>query len=127
MRLLKFSALFLTLVLTQVVHAQFSSNDRPAKDPKKAANADPSDPPAPSPVPPLKDVYGDLINDDPVYNRRSDWPVALYKVLGQNIELWAIDRYIFNYDFSHIGFNSWRNNLERGFAWEDFDRFGIDF
>jgi hypothetical protein len=80
------------------------------------------DPPAP-----LKDLHGDLLNDDPVYNKRSDWPVPLYKILIQNIELWAIDRYIFNYDFSRIGFNSWKTNLQQGFAWHDTDRFGIDF
>src|SRR5438105_12662118 len=102
MRLIKIAALLLPLMFSQVVRAQFVSNS-PNTDPKKrTAAVDPADPPhpVPSPVPPLKDVYGDLLSDDPVYNKRSDWPVPLYKILIQNVELWAIDRYIFNYDFS---------------------------
>jgi len=94
-----------------------------ASNPKKSIEV----PAQIDPPPPLKDLYGDLLNDDPIYNKKSDWPVPLYKVLIQEVELWAIDRYIFNYDFSRIGFNSWSNNLKQGFAFHDTDRFGIDF
>src|SRR5579872_1104181 len=51
------------------------------------------------------DKYGDLLNDDPTYNIRSDYIVPVYKVLLQQVELWAIDRYVLNYDFARIGFN----------------------
>ncbi|MDP4237551.1 MAG: DUF3943 domain-containing protein [Bacteroidota bacterium] len=72
------------------------------------------------------DRYGDLLDDDPLYNLKSDIPVPIYKVLIANVEVWAIDRYVFNYDYSRIGFNSWSNNIKRGWEWDN-DRFGINF
>jgi len=87
----------------------------------------PPSPPKPFRDPSRYDIHGDLFNDDPIYNRRSDFIVPVYKVLVQEVELWAIDRYILNYDFAKIGFNSWKSNLQRGFAFHDTDRFGVDF
>lgn len=72
------------------------------------------------------DMYGDLLDDDPRYNLKSDIPVPLYKVVIANIEIWAIDRYVFNYDYSRIGFNSWSNNIKHGWEWDN-DRFGVNF
>src|SRR5439155_8275331 len=99
MKFLMVSAII--LLLGQTARGQFVSNGNTSgSDPKKSTAVDPPDPPAPAP---LKDVYGDLLNDDPVYNRRSDWPVPYYKVFIQNVEIFLVDRYIFNYDYSHIG------------------------
>ncbi len=51
-------------------------------------------------------MYGDLLNDNPEYNERSSlWMVALRVTLA-NVSTLLIDRYIFNYDFSRVGFNS---------------------
>jgi len=78
----------------------------------------------------LKDTvtnkYGDLRNDLPEFNKKYPvWTVVL-KVTGANVFTFAIDRYIFNYDFSRIGFNSWKHNFETGWEW-DTDRFGMNF
>src|ERR1700730_7144184 len=72
------------------------------------------------------DAYGDLLDDDPRYNQRSDWPVPLYKVIIANIEIWAVDRYIFNYDYSHLSLASWKHNIQTGWEWDN-DRFGVNF
>jgi hypothetical protein len=67
-----------------------------------------------------------LINDDPVYNPKTPWYNPAARVLLNNVGLLLIDRYIFNYDFSHVGFNSWAHNIKTGFEWDD-DRFGTNF
>ncbi len=36
-----------------------------------------------------------------------------------------IDHYIFNFDFSRVGFNSWKHNLETGWEWDN-DRFAMN-
>lgn len=71
-------------------------------------------------------MYGDLLNDNPLYNEKSPvWMVAL-RVTLSNVSTWAIDRYIFNYDFSRIGFNSWKHNIKAGWEW-DIDRFAMNY
>ena len=70
--------------------------------------------------------YGDLRNDKVEFNKQYPlWTVAL-KVTGMNIATFAIDRYIFNYDFSRVGFNSWNHNIKTGWEWDQ-DRFGMNF
>jgi len=78
----------------------------------------------------LKDTvtnkYGDLRNDKPEFNKKYPmWSVAL-KVTGANLFTFAVDRYFFNYDFSRVGFNSWKHNIQTGWEW-DTDRFGMNF
>ena len=70
-------------------------------------------------------MYGDLLNDDPAYNKKSTlWEVALGVTLtGVTTNL--IDRYIFNFDFSRVGFNSWKHNLKTGWEWDN-DRFAMN-
>jgi hypothetical protein len=67
-----------------------------------------------------------LRNDDPEYNKKSPlWAVAL-RVVSVNVFVWASDRYLFNYPFSHIGPDSWKDNLKKGWEW-DADRLGMNF
>lgn len=78
----------------------------------------------------LKDTvtnkYGDLRNDRVEFNKKYPlWSVAL-KVTGANLFTFAVDRYFFNYDFSRVGFNSWKHNMQTGWEW-DTDRFGMNF
>jgi hypothetical protein len=78
----------------------------------------------------LKDTvtnkYGDLRNDLPEFNKKYPlWSVAL-KATGANLFTFAVDRYFFNYDFSRVGFNSWKHNMQTGWEW-DTDRFGMNF
>ncbi|MFZ2322855.1 MAG: DUF3943 domain-containing protein [Ignavibacteriaceae bacterium] len=71
-------------------------------------------------------MYGDLLNDNPLYNEKSSlWVIAL-SVTMSNVTTFLIDRYIFNYDFSRVGFNSWKHNFKTGWEW-DKDRFGMNY
>jgi hypothetical protein len=71
-------------------------------------------------------VYGDLLNDDPAYNKKYPWPLPAMRVIVANALTWAGDRYVLNADFSHIGPTTWKRNLKEGWEW-DADRFGINF
>jgi hypothetical protein len=67
-----------------------------------------------------------LRDDDPEYNKKSPlWAVALM-VVSTNIFVWAVDRFVFNYSWSHIGPKSWKYNLKTGWQW-DTDRLGMNF
>lgn len=67
-----------------------------------------------------------LRDDDPEYNKRSSlWAVAL-RVVSTNVFVWTVDRFVFNYSWSHIGPKSWKNNLKTGWEW-DADRLGMNF
>jgi hypothetical protein len=67
-----------------------------------------------------------LRDDDPDYIKKSPlWEVAL-KVVSTDVFTWALDRFIFNNSWVHIGPKSWKNNLKTGWEW-DTDRFGINF
>jgi hypothetical protein len=70
---------------------------------------------------------GSLFSDNPQYYGRAPIWVPLVKITLSNAALWAIDRYVFNYDFSHISLASWKNNLKEGWTWRDTDRFANDF
>jgi hypothetical protein len=70
--------------------------------------------------------YGDLRNDDTELNRTYPSLIAALKVTGANVFTFAIDRYLLNYDFSRVGFNSWSHNIQTGWEWDQ-DRFGMNF
>ena len=70
--------------------------------------------------------YGDLRNDDTELNKTYPWLIAALKVTGANVFTFAVDRYLFNYDFSRVGFNSWNHNIQTGWEWDQ-DRFGMNF
>jgi hypothetical protein len=67
-----------------------------------------------------------LRNDDPEYNKRAPlWSVAL-RVISADVFVWAVDRFVFNYSWSHIGPTSWKYNLKTGWEW-DTDRLGMNY
>jgi hypothetical protein len=70
--------------------------------------------------------YGDLKDDDPVYNPKRPWWTVALKVTGANVFTTSVDHYVFRYDFSNVGFNTWKHNLKTGWEW-DIDRFGMNF
>ncbi|HZK76573.1 MAG TPA: DUF3943 domain-containing protein [Candidatus Kapabacteria bacterium] len=70
---------------------------------------------------------GSLFSDNPLYYGRAPIWLPLVKITLSNSALFAIDRYVFNYDFSHISLASWKNNLKEGWTWRDTDRFANDF
>jgi len=74
----------------------------------------------------IQNKYGDRLNDDSAFNKKSSaWRPAL-QVLGINAFLTAFDRYVLKADYSHIGFETWNNNIKQGWVW-DTDRFGVNF
>ena len=70
--------------------------------------------------------YGDLLNDDPVYNPKHPWYIPAAKVLASDAINFAANRYLFHYDFSYISLKSWKENLRAGFEWDN-DHFGTNF
>src|ERR1035437_9827130 len=70
-------------------------------------------------------MYGDLLNDNPLYNERSPWWMVVLRVSLTNLTTNLIDHYIFNYDYSRVGFNSWSHNIKTGWEW-DVDRFAMN-
>src|ERR1035437_1595293 len=68
----------------------------------------------------LYNVYRGLLNDDPIYNKKSYLWQPIFKVALQNTLLNLVDHYLLHYDFSGVGFNSWnRTFLHSGFPWND--------
>ena len=67
-----------------------------------------------------------LRNDDPEYNKRSPVGSVVLRVISASVFIWAVDRFVFNYSWSHIGPKSWKNNLKMGWEW-DTDRLGMNF
>ena len=74
----------------------------------------------------VKNKYGDLLNDDIKFNKKYPvWKPAV-EVLGINAFTYTLDRYILNESFSHVGWSTWKYNIQKGWEW-DSDRFGINF
>ncbi len=71
-------------------------------------------------------MYGDLLNDDPAYNPKYPFWIPAVRVIASNGFTLAVDRFVFNFDYSHIGPTSWQQNIKSGWEW-DADRFGINF
>ena len=70
-------------------------------------------------------MYGDLLNDNPMYNKKSPVWMVILRVTLSGVSTNLIDHYILNFDFSRVGFNSWKNNLKTGWEW-DVDRFAMN-
>lgn len=78
-------------------------------------------------------MYGDLLNDDPIYNAKLPiWKPAVQIVI-QEVILNLVDHYVMHFDWATVGFHSWdRTVLHSGFPWNkgwewDNARFGNDF
>lgn len=74
----------------------------------------------------IQNKYGDLLNDDKKLNPKYPFWKPMIEVFGTNVFTWSLDRFAFNYDFSHIGPSTWKYNIQKGWEW-DSDRFGINF
>ncbi|MFA6235022.1 MAG: DUF3943 domain-containing protein, partial [Bacteroidota bacterium] len=71
-------------------------------------------------------MYGDLRNDNPEYNPKSSVGMVALRVTLANVSTWAIDRFIFNYDFVRVTPETWKHNLQSPLEW-DVDRFGMNY
>lgn len=92
-------------------------SDSTGSEPKKSALVDTT----------IQNKYGDLLNDDTLYNKKYPLWIPLLEVIASNTATFTMDRYLFKYDFSTtVGPDSWKHNLKKGWEW-DTDRFGINF
>ena len=73
-----------------------------------------------------RNFYGDLLNDDPKYNRRYSIGLVLSRVTSSNVFGWAYSRYIAKEDWARISIQSWKNNFKKGWEWDN-DGFGTNF
>src|ERR1700753_3798597 len=76
--------------------------------------------------------YGDLLNDDPEYTKKSKiWRPAA-QVVVENTILNIMDRSVLKLEFAKTDVHSWNRNLHAGWPWNsgwewDQDRFGNNF
>jgi hypothetical protein len=76
--------------------------------------------------------YGDLLNDDPEYTKKSPiWRPAV-QVVVENVILNITDRTVLKLEFAKTDFHTWGRTLSAGFPWNsgwewDQDRFGNNF
>ena len=91
-------------------------SDSAGNEPRKSALVDTT----------KQNKYGDLLDDDPEYNKKYPLWIPAAEVFGAVALTWAVDRYILNADYARIGFKSWNVNLSQGWEW-DTDRFGVNF
>jgi hypothetical protein len=80
----------------------------------------------------IQNKYGDLLNDDPKYNKKYPLWKPVVEIVGENVFLNLVDRYILNLEFSKSDIHSWGRNLRAGPPWSsgwiwDHDRFGNNF
>jgi hypothetical protein len=67
----------------------------------------------------LYSPHGNLLNDDPAYNKKSSAWVPAAEITGILTSMWVFDRIVCNYNWSRISFESWQNNLSAGWAWDE--------
>jgi hypothetical protein len=70
--------------------------------------------------------YGNLLNDDPVYNPVYPWWKPALRVLSADVFNWAVARYVYQFDWARVNSENWKTNFKKGPEW-DTDGFGINF
>ena len=91
--------------------------DSTGAEPKKSALVDTT----------VQNKYGDLLNDDSLFNKKYPLWIPAVEVFGVNALTFSLDRFVGKYDFSvTVGPKTWKENLKNGWEW-DTDRFGINF
>jgi hypothetical protein len=70
--------------------------------------------------------YGDLLDDDPEYNKRYPLWIPALETFSAVLLTWSLDRFVLNADYARTGIKTWNTNLTQGWEW-DTDRFGVNF
>ena len=73
-----------------------------------------------------RSAYGDLLNDDPRYNRRYSVGLVLARVTSSNVFGWAYSRYVMKEEWAEISIKTIKNNFSHRWEWDN-DRFGTNF
>lgn len=56
---------------------------------------------------------------DIAYYSKKNWKIATGQIVGLNMGIWAINRYIDKQDFAYIDLNTIEANLKKGFVWDN--------
>jgi len=91
-------------------------SDTAGNEPKKSASIDST----------LQNKYGDLLRDDPAFNKRYPLFRTAMGVPAGLAFTWLFDRFALNADYARIGIKTWKYNIKYGWEWDN-DRFGINF
>jgi hypothetical protein len=70
--------------------------------------------------------YGDLKDDDPVYNPKRPWWHVGLKIMAASAFTNTYDLHILKGDYAKISIHTWAHNIKTGWEW-DTDRFGMNF
>ena len=73
-----------------------------------------------------RNAYGDLIHDDPLYNRKYSVGLVLARVTSSNVFGWAYSRYVMKEEWAEVSIKTWKNNFKYGWEW-DTDNFSTNF
>jgi len=73
-----------------------------------------------------RNAFGDLLNDDPNYNRRYSIGLVLARVTSSNLFGWAYSRYVIKEEWAEISIKTIKNNFKYGWEWDN-DGFGTNF
>ena len=73
-----------------------------------------------------RNKYGDLVNDDPKYNRRYSVGLVLARVTSSNVFGWAYSRYVMKAEWAEISIKTIKNNFKYKWEWDN-DNFGTNF
>src|SRR5687768_16696629 len=63
-------------------------------------------------ISPGHNMYGDLLNDDPAYNRKYPVWIPAVRVAATNVFNWAVARYFFNYEWARISTETWKDKRD---------------
>lgn len=53
------------------------------------------------------------------YYGRKNWKLATAQIVGMNIGIWAVDRYVLDAKYAYININTMKQNLKKGFVWDN--------
>jgi hypothetical protein len=70
--------------------------------------------------------YGQLLHDDPAYNKKYPAWIPASRIAIANVFNWALLRYVYKEDWARISTTTWKRNLTNGWVWDD-DHFGTNF
>ena len=73
-----------------------------------------------------RNKYGDLLNDDTLYNYKFHWLTPSLRVVAADAFNWALARYVMKADWVSTSTADWKKNLRSRPEW-DADGFGVNF